>query len=178
MTKITTLFANEKCAYTTGMSFFVQPTAAPQPKTKNAKLIGLLLAGILLVMAVAQLFTFEKFPDVLMLLGLPLNKASATLVAALIVTLEVAAQPFLLGMLLSPAAQSGSMAAGWLVVAWWLIVSVAANVAGGAASGFLGATIPLPAGWWAVCLSMALAGLDGWAAWGMWPFAPKGRKDN
>jgi len=111
-------------AYTKSMRFFVTATPAPEPKTKNVKTISSFLAGVFVVMVVAQLFSYEHFPDVMSLF---FNSSQLVLVvAACIVTLEVAAIPFLLRMQLSPAARYVSMVAGWLVALFWLIVSLGA----------------------------------------------------
>ena len=123
-------------------------------------------------LAVCQLFTFEKFPGVIMQLGLPWNnEIAASLQAALLVILEVAALPFLLFMPLSRLARVVSMVAGWMVIVWWVGITLWSNGATTESlnSGLLGATIELPAGWWMLFFTGALAVLAGWAAWGMWP---------
>lgn len=165
-------------AYTTGMSFFVESTAAMKPKTKNIRPISIGLAAVFALMAVAQLFTFETFPRVLADMWLPGGADIAPVRAAVIVTLEVAALPFLLGMRLSPAMRVVSMVAGWLVVAAWFAASLWTNLSPHviASSGLLGDTITVPVGWWSVLLCVSLGILAGWAAWGMWPFTPTKHK--
>ena len=156
-------------AYTKSMRFFVTATPAPEPKTKNVKTISSFLAGVFVVMVVAQLFSYEHFPDVMSLF---FNSSQLVLVvAACIVTLEVAAIPFLLRMQLSPAARYVSMVAGWLVALFWLIVSLGAAATWGTYdnAGFLGDTVTLLGGWWAVFFSLGLVVLAVWASWGMWP---------
>jgi methylamine utilization protein MauE len=159
------------------MSIFVQSTSAPRPKTKDVRTISLALAAVLIVMAVTQLFTFENFPDVIQEMWL-VPGSMASVVAAMIVILEVVALPFLLGMQLSLAARAVSMAAGWLVLAGWFILLVWQNVSGNVTtnSGLLGDTISLPVGWWSVFLLVALGILAAWASWGQWPFATKKAK--
>lgn len=159
-------------AYTASMSYFVQATAAPQPKTKNIRTVGLALAGVFVVMAVAQLFTFEELPEVIKAMWLPGGDALAPVRAALIVVFEVGAIPFLLGMRLSPAMRIASMVLGWLAVAAWFVASVWQNFSTGviANSGLLGASVKLPVGWWSILFCLALGVLAAWAAWGMWPF--------
>jgi hypothetical protein len=174
--KITTLFVFGKCAYTTGMSFFVQPTPAPRPKTKNVQLVSLSLAAILTIMAVAQLFTFEKFPEAILSLGIVNDESIAALLAALVPVAEVAALPYLLFMPLSRPARVVSMVAGWLVIVWWVVVSLGANLAGVLGSGIFGATLDVPGGLWTICFSVALGVLAAWVAWGMWPLAQKKKK--
>ena len=121
-------------------------------------------------MAVAQLYKYEKFPEVFTGIGLPGGVVWSPIYAALIVTGEVLALPFLLRMSLSPAMRLVSMVAGWLVVAGWLAITITTNVAGYTGnSGILGATLPTVSGWWTVCLFMVLGVLAGWCAWTMWP---------
>jgi hypothetical protein len=162
--------------YTMTMSFFVKSTSAVVPKTTNVRFISLGLAAIFTTMAVAQLFTFEKFPDVIMQMWLPYG-GLALILAAFIVTLEVVALPFLLFMRLSPAMRVVSMVAGWLGVVAWLGISLWENISGSitANSGLLGDTISLPVGWWSVLVCVALGVLMAWASWGMWPFASRHR---
>ena len=175
ITKMTTLFNGRKSAYTTTMSFLVSPTPAPQPKNKNIQSVRLIFAGLLVLLLTSQLFMFEKFPDVIDKMSLPWSTDAAPLVwAALVVVLETAALPFLLLMPLSRAARAVSMIAGWMVVVWWMMASLWLNMTGESLnSGFLGATLDVPSGWWTVPFSLALAALAGWSAWGMWPFEQK-----
>jgi hypothetical protein len=153
------------------MSFFVHATEAKQVKSKNAQIAGIVVVAFLIIMVVAQLFTYEKFADVIRGLQLPIADELAPVVAALIVTLEVAMLPFLLRMRLSPLARIVSMVAGWAVLLFWLVLSfwvtVTFNIAPN--SGVLGDTIALPAGAWMLTFFMALSVLDGWASYVLWP---------
>lgn len=152
------------------MSFFARATPALPPKTKNVRLISLLLAAILVTMVVGQLFTFEKFPDVLSAMWLPGGEKFMPIYAAVIVTFEVFSLPFLLGLNLSVAMRVVSMVLGWLSIGVWLVISIGNIIWQQAAnSGLLGATVPLPIGWWTVLFCVALGVLAVWAAWGMWP---------
>lgn len=152
------------------MIFMSRATKAPKPKTRNVWLASLLLTGFLVVMIVGQLFAFEDFPSALDAMWLPDGLTFATIAAALIVTFEVLALPFLLGLRLSVAMRVLSMLLGWLAITAWLVVSVGNIVNGGVAnSGLLGATVSLPVGWWSVLFCAALGILAAWAAWGMWP---------
>jgi hypothetical protein len=160
------------------MSFFAQPSAPPKPKTANVRLVCLLLAAMLVVLAVAQLFTFEQFAEVFIAMALPGSDVLAPVYGAVIVTLEVFALPFLLAMRLSTAMRIFSMVVGWLAIAVWLFLSVWGASMGeiAANSGLLGATVVLPVGWWSVSFSIALGVLAAWAAWGMWPLGRPGVK--
>ncbi|HEY5695794.1 MAG TPA: hypothetical protein VIQ80_03090 [Candidatus Saccharimonadales bacterium] len=153
------------------MKFFATPTPAPKPKTNAVRQISLGLVAFFILIAVAQLFTFEKYPAVIADMWLWGGAEFALVWAAVIVTLEVAAVPFLLSMRLSPAMRVVSMAAGWLVTFLWVGIlfwqnserAVIAN------NGLLGATLKVPTGWWSVLLWFALGILLAWVAWGMWP---------
>jgi len=152
------------------MSFFVQPTSAPKLKTKNIRTISIAVAGVFTVLAVAQLFTFEKFPDLLGEMWFTGSGAASNFFAALFVALEVFALPFLLFMYLSPALRVASMVSGWLVVAGWFLASLYGNIFGeNFGSALFGATVPLVEGWWSVFFCIALGILVAWVSWGMWP---------
>jgi len=157
------------------MSFFVKSTAASKPKTKNVQLISLGLAAVFVLMAVAQLFTFESFPEVIAATGIP---GEASVWAAVLVTLEVLALPFLLSMRLSPAMRVVSMVSGWIAIALLLKIAVWANLSSEAVSNsaLLGDTVSLPVGWWNVLICLSLGVLAAWSAWGMWPLRPKHSK--
>lgn len=166
--------------YTIGMSLFAKPTPPPRPKTKNVPSVSIGLAAVLVVMVVAQLFTFESFHQVIAAMRLPGGDAVAPVQAAIIVTLEVLALPFLLSMRLSPAMRVVSMVSGWLVILAWLKAALWENLSSHdiVSSGLLGDTIPLPVGWWSVLFLLALGVLGAWAAWGMWPSRPKHARHN
>jgi hypothetical protein len=152
------------------MSFFVQPTDAPTPKTANIRIVSLLLAAIFMVMVVAQLFTFEDYGDVIAgITGLSI--APATIVSAMMVVFEVAALPFLFSMRLSVLGRIVSMLSGWLTAVGWFLIALYANVTVGSVSnsGILGATVPLPSGWWMTFFFMGVIVLVIWSSWGMWP---------
>ncbi len=154
------------------MSFFVQATNAKSPKTANAAKVALLLAGILIILAIMQLFNFPKFASAIYDMWLPgVDSALSKPLAALVVTAEVFAIPFLLRMHLSPLMRLTSMILGWLSVAWWLFALVWENVnpMSLANNGLFGGTIALPVGWWSVCFMLGVAVLVVWASWGLWP---------
>lgn len=160
------------------MSFFLQSTVAPEPKTRDVKIVSVALAAVFVILAVAQLYSYEDFPDVIASLWLHGGRPFAELCAALLVTGEVVAVPFLLGMRLSPAMRIVSMVAGWVIIAVWLKIAVVINVSDNAItnSGVLGATVPLTPGWWMVCVFVALGVLSAWASWGMWPLSRRAEK--
>lgn len=170
MIKMTTFFIDEVWAYTKNMSFFVQPTLPSTPKTDTVRQVSLFLAVIIILMAVTQLFSFEDFPDVLTTLSLPGGDLFSKVWAAGIVTLEVAAIPFLFSMVLSPVARVISMLSGWVVSMGWILISLwIMTIKGLANVGILGATVSVPSGWWMVFFCIGLAVLMAWSSWGMWP---------
>jgi len=159
------------------MSFFVQPTDAPTPKTPNVRIVSLLLAAILMIMVVAQLFSFEDYSDVLVS-SLRLLEAPALIMSAIIVILEIAALPFLFSMRLSALGRLVSMLSGWLVVSGWFLITIYTNVTMGSVSnsGVLGATIPIPSGWWTAFFFAGVMVLMIWSSWRMWPFVRNAKK--
>jgi hypothetical protein len=171
MIKITTLFVKWNEGYTTSMSIFVKATEAARPRTQASNIAALVLAALVTIMVVGQLFTYEKFAEVIDKLGFLPDKGAAAVVAALIVVFEVGSLPFLLRMRLSPLACIVSMAAGWIMLIFWLGLSLWLNITLSLASngGVLGDTIQLPVDWWMVSFFIALATLDGWACYGLWP---------
>lgn len=154
------------------MSMFARVTPAPIPKTKDVNKIAILYAGVLVVMVVAQLFTFDEFLKLVTSFGFPGGIQYAHFITTFLVVAEVFALPFLLRMPLSPAFRWVSMILGWLVaLIWakltiWLVIqdSIINNV------GFLGTVVDLTPGWWAIFMSIAFGVLAAWASWGMWPY--------
>lgn len=159
------------------MRFFVQATSAPDLKTKNTRVVSMLLAVIILVMVVAQLFSYDKFIPLLEAFLLPIGEVGIRVLGALIVITEVLALPFLLRMRLSPAMRFMSMVSGWVALTIWLILQILLNshrfLAIGATptsnAGLLGASVSVTVGWWSVFVMAALIVLAVWSAWGMWP---------
>lgn len=155
------------------MSFFRTPTPAPVPKSKNVATISLFYATLLVVMVVAQLFTFESFLELLASFDLPGGRTTAYTIGSVLVAAQLFALPFLLRMAISPAFRmvsllsAGLVADIWLFLTLWLVIvqPAATNV------GFLGTVVETMPGWWAVCIALAFGILATWAAWGMWPSA-------
>jgi hypothetical protein len=153
------------------MSLFVTPTEAPEARSAESRHISLFYAGILVVMVLAQLFTFETFLELIGSFGLPGGLSMAYVLTAILVASEVFALPFLLRMVLSPAFRWLSMACGVLVGALWVFLSSWVVIGGATVTtiGFLGTVVETMPGWWAVLLSVALLLLGIWSAWGLWP---------
>lgn len=153
------------------MTIFVRATEATEAKTKESVKVGIFLAGVLTVIAVLQLTTFDTFIAVLSGFNFPGGETTAFLVAVITVIAEVFALPFLLRMRLSPAFRIVSMVFGWIAVtalvkfALWMAIVQPPIAAEGTLSELLSA---LP-GWWMVFGAFGLVVLAVWAAWGMWP---------
>ena len=153
------------------MRIFATVSPAPKPRTKDVHRIATLYAGILTVMVVAQLFTFETFIELLVSFTLPFGEVGAYGIAAVLVTCEVFALPFLLRMSLSKAFRFVSMGAGWVVAGIWTMISIWALFVDPIPEtiGFLGTVVNTMPGLWAVFVSLAFAVLAAWTSWGLWP---------
>lgn len=160
------------------MSVFASVTDSARPKSKNIIPLALLYGGILVVMAVAQLFTFNDFRDLIDSFWLPGGAPTAYFLSGMIVVAEVFALPFLLRMRVSILMRYLSMALGWVVPLFWIAISLWLQVTLNAVSnvGFVGTVARLMPGWWAVLLSVALAILAAWISWGLWPGATRHKK--
>jgi len=145
-------------------------TAATEPKTKDAHLIALFYAAILSVMAVAQLYTFDHFLELVVTFGLPGQTATAYFLAAFLVTCEVLALPFLLRMPLSPAFRWVSMALGWIVAGLWIVLTIGLFLQGTVGNvGFLGTVFEVFPSWWTIYISLMFGFVAVWSSWGLWP---------
>jgi len=153
------------------MSILAKPTIAPQPRTSDVPKIAFIFAGILLVMVVAQLFTFDTFLTLLLSFNLPISDAMTYFLGAVLVVSEVFALPFLLRMPLSKAFRYFSMGCSWVASLIWIKLTFWVVLTEQAVDtvGFLGTVVGLMPGWWAIFVSVALAILAGWASWGLWP---------
>lgn len=151
------------------MSFFATATPPRQPRTVSSKQIGILFAAILVVFSVAQLFSFEDF--IVSMQTVPMIGDALVAIVPVLITAQVFAVPFLLGMTISPAFRWVSMVFGWLVAAFWLCFSVwiLAFRIDVETVGYLGSVVALVPGWWAIMVGVALCVLAAWSAWGLWP---------
>lgn len=125
---------------------------------KPVFLRGLLLAGVYLVLIISQLFTYEKFYDVIAGLGLGGGKIFTGVLIGLLPLLEVAALPFLLSMNIPMAARSISRIAVVAAPSLWLLLYTVAIMQGadGVGAGLLGATVHTALSWWLVLAVAAL----------------------
>jgi hypothetical protein len=137
------------------MNIFDKVTLTKKAKTKDSQTIAYSYAAILIIFAVAQLFTFDKFLLILEDLTFPGGVPVAHLLGGLITASEVLALPFLLRLKLSPLMRTSSMVLGWLVPLIWFILTLWIVASNNTVSsvGFLGSTARLIPGWWAVFIS-------------------------
>lgn len=166
--------------YTKSMSVFVIAVPAQKPRSEYSKQIALLYAAMLVIFAVAQLYSFDTFMQYFPSLGLPFPDAVTYAMAAVIVVAEIFALPFLLRMTVSPAFRWGSMVLGWCVPLFWLGVSfwVLFQAPTVTSIAFLGGVAQLEPGWWAITFVIAIAIMAGWASWGLWPRVNKHSKNS
>lgn len=161
------------------MRIFAQLTAPPVPKTKDTKHIALFYAGLLAIMAVTQLFTFESFLILVTTFDLPGGIQFAHFLTASLIVAEVFALPFLLRMQLSTAFRWVSMVCGWLVAIIWTTLTIWLVVQnnGVANVGFVGTIVDVVPGWWTIFMGIAFGLFATWASWGMWPGIGSAQRD-
>lgn len=101
----------------------IKAALPPKLKNKHAQFFAWLLGLIFLLMALVQLVKFEDFTP---FVGSVFDGGAAEkVIAAIIVTTEVFALPFLLRMRLSPLMRIASMVCGWFAALIWLWISIA-----------------------------------------------------
>ena len=118
--------------------FHFAQTSTYQAINLKAWFVRLTAACLLVVMVATQLFTYETFVSVFHVGDWD------GVVAAWIVTMEVAALPYLLSMRLSTRARFVSKVAGWSAALVWIILSVV--MPAGINSGFFGTVITVSGG--------------------------------
>jgi len=157
------------------MNILDKATVAKKAKTKDSQNIAYAYAVILVILVIAQLFTFDKFLAILEDFAVPGGIPVAHLFGGLIVACEVLALPFLFGFKLSPLMRNTSMVLGWLVPLLWFKLTIWQVMSANAVTnvGFLGSVVKLIPGWWAVFVSVALGIMATWSSWGLWPFNRK-----
>lgn len=152
------------------MTVFVKPSIAPQPRNLLVRFLSVGLAGVFVIMALAQLFTFDELVEVIPALGLPLAGGFEYALIPLIVAAEVFALPFLLTMTVSVAFRWLSMFCGWFVAAAWVIISgyLLVNSMDVVNTGIVGMVVEV-GGVATFIVGLALTVLVAWASWGLWP---------
>lgn len=157
------------------MTILTKATSPVAPKNLLTIQIALAYAVILVVLAVAQLFSFEKFLPIVRDFALPGGRPVAYFLATFIVITEVFALPYLLRMRVSFAMRLLSMIMTWLVallwigIALWLIItsSTVTNI------GLFGDVVALAPGWLSVIIGLVFGVLAICVSWGMWPINSK-----
>lgn len=153
------------------MSILPKPVAANPVKSKSVLQISIFYAVILVIFAVAQLYSFDDFIAFITSsqMGLPLGLAG--FIVPLLIFSEVFGLAFLLRLPLSVAFRWVSMSLSILSALIWVFLSswIIFGHKDVATIGFLGTAVDLVPGIWAVSVSLALLILSIWAAWGLWP---------
>lgn len=147
---------------------------APKPRSVAARNTAWVYAAVLTVMAVSQLFAFEKFIPLLEKYGLVGGDSTATLLASIIVILEVMALPFLLRMHLSPLMRWVSLSCSVIVPVVWVKLSLLSILTNTVQSngGILGSKLTIgvvPQ----LFLGLVLLSVAVYVAYGLWPKVKK-----
>ncbi len=145
--------------------------SAPKPRSNLARNAAWFYAFVLTIMALGQLYGFEKFIPIISDYWLPGGHGTDTLVACLIVMAEVFALPFLLRMRLSPLMRWVGLASSVIVPAIWIKLSVFSFVQGAplANGGIVGYAVDVPTMTIQLVLSFFLLALALYTAYGLWP---------
>jgi hypothetical protein len=139
---------------------------APKPRSVIARNAAWVYAGILTVMAVGQLFAFEKFIPMLQEYEPLTGVGAATVVASLIVIAEVFTLPFLVRMRLSPLMRWVGLVLGVSVPAFWLVVSASGDL--WAAGSMFGSYVHIT-NLHQLVASIVLLAVSVYVARGLWP---------
>ena len=108
----------------------------PEKVVKIAKLTTGVLVILLLL---CQLFTFEKFPGILLAMGI--NSSMSLVVMIVLVITELMSLPFFIGMEISRLAILVSRVAGFISLGMMVAISVAAVMNGSPSAVIFGATL-------------------------------------
>lgn len=153
------------------MSILATAYPAKKPRTKEAKQVAWAYAAILALMAIFQLVGFNKFVLVIDSYWLPGGIQFATFLAAFLIASELLSGFFLLRLKVSIAFRILTMVLSWIVPGIWLFLTMRALSATTTMTniGFLGGSVHIIPGWWAVFVSIGFIIMATWAAWGLWP---------
>lgn len=138
---------------------FAKSKSIHLPGSKLAFVLSMMLALFFVLSSVGILFAFEKYPALIESYGVDWLGNLSVLVASLIVICSVFAIPSLLHMSVSPLMRWLSMLCGWVVVLYWLSISLWQINAGIGLSniGLFGAQVQSPQDWSLVGLIIAVA---------------------
>ena len=159
--------------YTGGMRKVIAKPAA-EPRSAVARNIAWVYAGILVVMAVAQLFAFEKFIPLMEDYWFPGGHGTATLVACIIVFVEIFAVPFLLRMHVSDAMRWFSLICSVIAPLIWLKLALDSTFHqnGLANGGLLGHKVAVSTDVQLLVASLLVV-VSLYVAYGLWPVTKK-----
>ncbi|MDR0955575.1 MAG: hypothetical protein LBM73_00435 [Candidatus Nomurabacteria bacterium] len=125
---------------------------APKPRSKWAPRLGLIAAAIMIVMALLQLFRFDKFLPELNA-QLPGGRGFADFVAIAVVLCEIYSLPFLFRLKLSRLARLCSGVVSFLPPWIWLIVTIWTTGSGATAVEF-SSYFPLATAAWTILFNV------------------------
>lgn len=147
---------------------------ADEPRSVAVRNTAWVYAGVLVVMAVAQLFAFEKFVPLMDDYWLPGGYGTATLVASIVVFIEVFALPFLLRMYVSDGMRWFSLACSVLVPLIWLRLALYSTFAQESLKngGLLGTKVAVSSDVQLLVASLLLV-VSLYVVHGLWPAAKK-----
>ena len=114
------------------------------------------MALVMVFLVITQLFTYEKFADVLA--GFGFGRVGGEILALLIPLLEIVGLPFLLSMKMSDRWRGWSRAAAVAAPLLWFLLAVWLNFTGvfDAEAGIFGATFSLQAGAWMILFTCTI----------------------
>lgn len=152
---------------------FAQAVKAQKPRLQSAKITAWIYAGVLTVMALAQLFAFEKLVPLFQGMAFPGGEGTGSLLICLIVFYEVFSVPFLLRMPLSPLMRWVSMVFSLLGPLMWLGVALwTMNDSTVTNAGILGTKVAISPGLQVVA-ALVLLVFAALSARGLWPSLKK-----
>ena len=128
-------------------------------KPKSTNRTTNIASGYLVVLLLAQLFAFEKFPSMLESIGLG---DWSTVVAIVLALAQLLALPFLIGLKLPTRLVFASFVSVFVALVLLSVLEVMALISD--ATILFGATLDLPGGFWSICLLLALWVLYAWIA--------------
>jgi signal peptidase I len=145
------------------MIYLPSAVAPPEPRTPYASKVAWALAGIMLVMVFLHLVRIDKLIPIIDTV-LPGGLAWAVAFVCIVVTTEVFALPFLLGMKLSPLARiCGGLCAVFAPLAW-ASLSVWA-IGGYATTGQFSSYLNVMPTWWLLIANYLWLGVSYWVLW-------------
>lgn len=161
--------------HTLNMNIFPKAVDAPKPLSKEAVYVALFQAGVLVIIILAQLFTYEDMLAIFSSMYLA-DATNTHLIASSLVAAEVFSLPFLLRLRLSPAMRVFSMLLLWIVSSFWFLLGVLLPLKEPAmtSTGLMGGLVdvsfvPL------IIFGSVFAMLTIITSWGMWPLVKKSR---